>query len=121
MSTKSGSQPLDSSAAKTFRVLNPGRSIALLTSAPGAPHDEGGALVDSEDWLPNSRPFQVSSSPPCCFVASGFSAFSLPSSDPERWEKESVMIIVERGKRKVLQRILNVDHTLVEWLMFIMP
>lgn len=52
MSTKSGSRPLDSSAVKIFRVLNPGRNTLVpLSSVLQMPPTKEGALVDPKDWL----------------------------------------------------------------------
>ena len=77
MSTKSGSQPLDSSAAKTFRVQNPGRNILVLSGSPPLPQMPPTArneplLAPGTDFL---LPLEGSSRPPllpCSILASCF-------------------------------------------------
>ena len=102
LSTKSGSQLLDSSAVRTFRALNPGRNPLVgwrfPTRAPDAPHNQGGALADAEDWLPLTVPGATET--PYCSVASRFPAFPLPSSDLEGAGEAMPVIIVESRKGK---------------------
>lgn len=106
MSTKSGSRPLDSSAAKTFRALNPGRStfgwlgVTPLCSG-GHPRSGRRVLVGSGDWLPRYCS-KCHGDPPAALQHRDFPAFPLPSSDLEGPGTEMVATIKESRNRKDL-------------------